>query len=215
MNQIPLGAWEMDISWDWNITYPVMIYGCEVGQPTSTGACVCMTTHKKNKTIKIQTVDYAEDADSNVPAPFMGATVEITFGHIFQLGLSDNRSTFDNSAPPREHSGWDDVFKDIAELNVGPMPFIRRPGVALSIGDGWVGCLVPHKIGRHGCMCEYDRSYFCTHNPFYDITKDPTSNDGSDVVRINPLFALTDSRIIAPGTMLFLRSSSEVSCFPS
>lgn len=86
------------------------------------------------------------------------------------------------------------------------MPFIRRPGVAVRLPGGdplrpLLGCIVPHRHGRHGCLSR-GRCYHCPGNPFYEVCS------GEEILRVRPFLALGEGVIVPPGTSLVLRRGS-------
>lgn len=58
---------------------------------------------------------------------------------------------------------------------LGPIPYVCRPGVAIQLPNGRVGCIIPHDIDTHGC--DKDRCYFCKEFPCYSMLVDPDQQE--------------------------------------
>ena len=64
---------------------------------------------------------------------FRGPGVSTSSVIQMQYGLTNDRTKFEEGVDKKVYSGWGGVFRFLANDNIGPMPFIRRPGVAIQI----------------------------------------------------------------------------------
>lgn len=100
-------------------------------------------------------------------------------------------------------------------LGFGPLPYFRRPGVLLRVGEQTLGVIVAHQPGMHGCrygcglgedvkLHADERCYFCQDNPFYEVvTNHALGNQG---LRMLPEVAT--EKAVATGSRLLLRASA-------
>lgn len=108
-------------------------------------------------------------------------------------------------------------------LGVGPIPFIRRPGVAVLVSPSMrvdcsekvIGCIVPHDQ-RNGCRCPSERRcYFCVENPFYEVCFSPYNGAGTPY-RFFAEYLVEPGVVLRPGSELLLQADAPglVEVFP-
>lgn len=102
------------------------------------------------------------------------------------------------------------------ELQVGPLPYFRRPGTLVHIAPLHrdhdnprkfrLGVIVAHKPGVHGCKYGEgvetridERCYFCQDNPFYEVD----FGGSESTCRIQPERVV--ERVLETGTKLLLK----------
>lgn len=202
---IPLHMWCFDIAWEWGVVYPLARYDAADALPPEKFAadskfalvlnrrCFCMQVYGQERE-DLELEKSAQDQARFVP-----------------------RMTLMAELKPSRKGGRDSFFQcqeDLFKMGLGPMPYIRRPGVAVRLnyggGETRVGCIVPHQRERHGCRRpQSERCYFCAQNPFYDVMVQGAGRRGAAAARIERLYAshigCSDKHIIKAGTPLLLR----------
>jgi hypothetical protein len=120
---IPIHKWEFDIAWDWNLTYPVMLYAS--GSKPSSGVCMCMTSNKSSRIISISVTQVVDDpsfdddqsdndGSDDIPLPFKSGKACIKVLDECEFGLNGSKNVWKDPEFKIELPTWSHVFRKIA-----------------------------------------------------------------------------------------------------